>query len=68
MRQIPILSPRNRQTLLAPISAIASQTANPTEEMVQQTKQLLDYLATQEEAVLMYNASQMIMAVHSDAS
>jgi len=33
-----------------------------------QTLQLLDYLATQEEAVLSYHASDMILAVHSDAS
>ena len=32
------------------------------------TQQLLDYLATQEEAVLTYNASEMILAAHSDAS
>ena len=32
-----------------------------------QTKQLLDYLASQEEAVLTYRASDMILAVHIDA-
>ena len=31
------------------------------------TKHLLDYLATQEEAVLTYSASNMVLAVHSDA-
>ena len=31
------------------------------------TMQLLDYLGTQEEAVLMFNASDMALAVHSDA-
>jgi hypothetical protein len=56
-------------TLLTPISAIASQAANPTtEDTMHQTRQLLDYLATQEEAVLTYNKSDMILAVHSDAS
>ena len=30
--------------------------------------QLLDYLGTQEEAALMFNASHMILAVHSNAS
>jgi hypothetical protein len=54
--------------LLTPISTIPSQAAAPTEEMLQQTKQLLDYLATQEEAVLTYNASKMRLAVHSNAS
>ena len=30
-------------------------------------KQLLDYLASQEEAILTYSASEMVLAVHSDA-
>jgi hypothetical protein len=30
-------------------------------------KQLLDYCATQEDAIITYNASKMILAVHSDA-
>jgi hypothetical protein len=32
------------------------------------TQQLLDYLATQEDAILTYNASDMIWAVHSNTS
>ena len=55
-------------TLLCPISAIASQSANPTEDTMKQTHQLLNYLATQEEAIITYNASEMVLAVHSDAS
>eukprot|EP00956_Cyclotella_meneghiniana_P024798 scaffold50421_cov81-Cyclotella_meneghiniana.AAC.3 len=55
-------------TLLAPISAIASQSAEPTEETMEHVKQFLDYLATQEEAILTYSASDMVLAVHSDAS
>ena len=39
-------------TLLTPISAIAAQCAEPTEETMKQTKQLLDYIASQEEAVI----------------
>ncbi len=35
---------------------------------MQQTLQLLDYLATQEDAVLSYHASDMVLAVHSSAS
>jgi hypothetical protein len=35
---------------------------------MEQTKQLLDYLATQEEAIITYNKSEMILAIHSDAS
>ena len=55
-------------TLLCPISAIASQSAHLTEDTMKHTQQLLDYLATQEEAVLTYNSSEMILAAHSDAS
>ena len=54
--------------LLCPIRVIASQSASPTEETMNQTIQLLDYIATQEEAVLTYNASDMKLAAHSDAS
>jgi hypothetical protein len=55
-------------TVLTTISAIALQSANSTKETLAHTNQLLDYLATQEDAVLTYNRSEMIMAVHSDAS
>jgi hypothetical protein len=30
-------------------------------------KQLLDYCASQEEAIITYNASKMVLAVHSNA-
>ena len=55
-------------TLLCPISAIASQSSKPTVDTLKQTNQLLDYIATQDEAVLTYNASDMVLAIHSDAS
>jgi hypothetical protein len=55
-------------TILCPISAIALQSSKPTEDTMQQTIQLLNYLATQEEAVLSYHASNMVLAVHSDTS
>eukprot|EP00804_Cyclotella_cryptica_P015223 CCRYP_000751-RA/>CCRYP_000751-RA protein AED:0.35 eAED:0.36 QI:0/0/0/1/1/1/3/0/419 len=55
-------------TLLCPISAIASQSSKPTVDTLKQTKQLLDYIATQDEAVLTYNASDMVIAIHSHAS
>ena len=35
---------------------------------MQHCQQLLDYIATQDEAVLTYNASDMVLASHSDAS
>ena len=55
-------------TVLTPISAIASQSANPTKKTLTHTNQLLNYFATQEDAVLTYNRSEMITAVHSGAS
>ncbi len=55
-------------TILCPVSAIAAQSSQPTEETMLHTQQLLDYLASQEEAVLTYNASNMILAIHSDSS
>ena len=55
-------------TILCPISAIALQSSSPIEDTTKQTKQLLYYIATQEEAVLTYNASGMKLAAHSDAS
>ncbi len=55
-------------TLLCPISAIASQSSKPTEDTMRQTLQRLDYLATQEDAVLSNHASDTTLAVHSNAS
>ena len=46
-------------TLLCQISAIASQSVNPTEETMRQTHQLLDYIATQEDAVITYTSGNM---------
>ena len=56
------------RTLLCPVSAIASQSTMPTEDTMIHTQQLLEYIATQEDAVLTYNASEMKLAVHSNAS
>ena len=55
-------------TLLCPISDIASQSAQPAEDTMKQTGQLLHYLASQDDAVLTYNASEMTLGVHSDGS
>jgi hypothetical protein len=55
-------------TLFCPSSTIASQSSKPAEDTMQQTLQLLDYLATQEDDVLFYHASNLMLAVHSNAS
>jgi len=54
-------------TLLTPLSAIAARQASPTEETMERTRKLLDYIASQEDAVITYHASDMVLAVHSDA-
>jgi len=54
--------------LLCPISTIASQSANPTRDTLKHTLQLLDYPAMQEDAVITYYASNMILSAHSNAS
>ena len=55
-------------TPLFPISAITPQSANPTKETMRQTQQLLDYIATQEDAIITYSNSDMTLAVHIDES
>jgi hypothetical protein len=54
-------------TILVALSAIASQQAKPTTNTMAKVKQLLQYCASQEDAILTYRASDMILAVHSDA-
>ena len=53
---------------MCPVSAIASQSTTPTKDTMRHTQKLLDYIATQEDAVLTYNSSEMKLVVHSDAS
>ncbi len=54
-------------TILPALSAIATKQAQPTEKTKETITQLLDYCATQEEAIITYSSSKMILAVHSDA-
>ena len=54
-------------TVLTALSVIASQQAKPTTYAMAKTRQFLDYLASQEEAILTYSASNMVSAVHSNA-
>ena len=55
-------------TILVALSTIASAQATPTTDTMRKTKQLLDYVATHPDAILSFKASDMILAVHSDAS
>ena len=55
-------------TMLTPLSALASKQASPTELTMEKCLQFLDFAATQDDAILTYKASDMILAIHSDAS
>jgi hypothetical protein len=55
-------------TILMTLNAIATQQAAPTESTMEEIKQLLDYCVSQEEAIITYHASDMILVVHSNAS
>ena len=54
-------------TILTALSAVATEQAKPTQKTMEVIKQMLDYCATQEDAIISYKASKMILAVHSDA-
>eukprot|EP00804_Cyclotella_cryptica_P017078 CCRYP_003320-RA/>CCRYP_003320-RA protein AED:0.28 eAED:0.28 QI:0/0/0/1/0/0/4/0/506 len=54
-------------TLLVPLSTVTSQSSAPTTDTLKQTRQLLNYLATQENDVLTYKCSDMKLAIHNDA-
>ena len=54
-------------TILPALSSIATEQAKPTKKTMAMVKQLLDYCATQEEAIITYTASKMILCIHSDA-
>jgi hypothetical protein len=55
-------------TMLTPLSALASEQAAPTEKTMQDCLQFLDYAASQDEAIVTYRASNIKLAIHSDAS
>ncbi len=54
-------------TMLVTLNAVGMQQASPMQKSMERVKQLLDYCASQEEAVLTYHASDMVLAIHSDA-
>jgi hypothetical protein len=54
-------------TILPALSSIATEQAKPTEKTRGKVKQLLDYCATQEDAIITYTSSKMILCIHSDA-
>eukprot|EP00804_Cyclotella_cryptica_P025774 CCRYP_002954-RA/>CCRYP_002954-RA protein AED:0.38 eAED:0.38 QI:0/0/0/1/0/0/2/0/394 len=54
-------------TMLMPISALAAQQAKPMQATMKRVQHFLNYAATQEPAVTTYRASNMFLAIHSDA-
>ena len=52
--------------MLVVLSAIASEQASPTGATIKEVDQFLDYTASQEQAVLIYKAFDMVLAVHND--
>ncbi len=54
-------------TMLTALSLLASKQAAPTERTMQKCLQFLDYAASQEDAIVTYRASNMRLAIHSNA-
>jgi hypothetical protein len=54
--------------MLTPLSSLASEQASPAELTIEKCLQFLDYAATQDNAILTYKTSNMILAIHSNAS
>jgi hypothetical protein len=50
-------------TILPALSSLATEQAKPMQKMIEKVKQLLDYCATQEEAIITYLASKMILCI-----
>jgi hypothetical protein len=55
-------------TIIVALNEISNTQASPTEHTLQACNMLLDYLATHPDATIRYNASDMILAVCSDAA
>jgi hypothetical protein len=54
-------------TILPALSTIGNKQATPMQATMEMIKQLLDYCATQEEAIITYSARKMILCIHSNA-
>ncbi len=46
-------------TILTALSSLATEQAKPMQKTMEKVKQLLDYCASQEEAIITYNKSKM---------
>jgi len=55
-------------TMLPALGSLTTQQANPMQNTKKLVHQLLDYAATHPDAIITYQASDMVLAGHSDAS
>jgi hypothetical protein len=55
-------------TMLTALGSIATQQANLTKNTMIKVKQFLDNAFTHPDAIVTYQASDMVLAIHSDAS
>jgi hypothetical protein len=55
-------------TMLTALGSIATQQANTTKNTMIKVKQYLDYAFTHPDTIVTYQASDMVLAAHSDAS
>jgi hypothetical protein len=53
-------------TIFPALSSLATEQAKPMQKTIQTVKQLLDYCATQEQAIITYSTSKMILCIHSN--
>ena len=67
-RHFPVLFKISRQHHVSGIKRNSVGTSKPNREYHEKVMIFLDYSASQEEVVVMYHASNMVLACHSDAS
>jgi hypothetical protein len=65
-QELSCITQEQSTPLSLPHSLIATEQAKPMQETMKKVKQLVDYCATQEDVIITYNASQMILAIQSD--
>ncbi len=53
--------------MLTALGSIATQQANPTKNTMVKIKQFLNYVSAHPDAIVTYQASDMVLAAHSDA-
>ena len=53
--------------MLVSLSALSYEQASPTQNTMEKVMRFLDYSASQEEALITYHASDMVLACHSNA-